>query len=657
MPQRSTKAKLMSTMLVIIMLLIPAYSVASPETAEAATFTHPGIMHNATDLTRMSANQNTEPWKSALANFKTDSKASSSYAKQGPYSTVCRNDSTSTCTSTNYGNSALENDARAAYYNALLWNVTGTQAYANKAIEILNAWSSTLTSIAGTDAQLAAGDNGIFLANAGELLRYSNSGWAAANITQLENMLTNVFYPHIQSPGDANWGGSAMKSMISIAIFTNNQTMFDSAISNFRTNACASVTRNVMSTGQISESGRDQVHALGGLGNLTVVAEIAWKQGVDLFGDGDNRLLAGSEYWSNYNLGNEPTSWDSTYGRCTMGPWSGINGTGRSATIGWAQNEIIYAHYVTRKGLTAPYTTSYMNGMPATDTDAALLTFAYRLGTTTDSTKPSAPTGLTVKPLSDKVINLSWSPSTDNIAVSGYKIYRNGTIVGYSPTTDYTDAGLTTSTAYNYQVSAYDAKSNTSTTSSTVSATTLSSANAQIPFSSQDIGSVGVAGSYSYSAGTYTIKGAGSDIWDKSDQFRFAYVPLKGDRTITARVASLTNTHSSAKAGVMIRESLFEDASNVYAAMKPGLAVFQNRTAPGAITNSTTSATVSAPYWVRATRSGNTVTTYISANGVTWTQTGSSSISAASTAYVGLAVTSHANTTLTTATFDNVSVQ
>jgi hypothetical protein len=153
------------------------------------------------------------------------------------------------------------------------------------------------------------------------------------------------------------------------------------------------------------------------------------------------------------------------------------------------------------------------------------------------------------------------------------------------------------------------------------------------------------------------LKGSGSDVWNNTDQFRFAYIPLKGDRTITARVVSLTNTHSSAKAGVMIRETLLGYGSNVYSAMKPALAVTQYRTAPGAATNSTAGVAVSAPYWVRAARIGSTVTTFISSNGTTWTQTGSYSLSAAGTAYFGLAVTSHVNTALTTATFDNVSIQ
>ncbi|WP_159885644.1 alginate lyase family protein [Paenibacillus puerhi] len=645
-------------LMLVVSIVVATVGFIQPERAHAITFVHPGILHSAADLTRMKTNQDTEPWKSALAAFKTDSKASSSYAKKGPYSTVCRKDSTlSTCTSADYGNSALENDARAAYYNALLWNITGIQAHANKAIEILDAWSNTLTTIAGTDAQLAAGDNGIFLANAGELLRYSNSGWSSTGITKLSDLLTDVFYPQISNIGDANWGGSCLKTIIAIAIFTNNSTMFDYAVNNYRNHSCAALTKNIMSTGQISESGRDQVHALGGLGNLIMVAEMAWKQGVDLYSDADNRLLHGMEYWTNYNLGNTETSWDATFGRCTMGPWSAINGTYRSATIDWVPAELINAHYVVRKGIAAPFTTTYMNGMPSTDPDTALMTLAYRHGTVTDSTKPSAPSGLTATPTSNNKINLSWTASTDNVAVSGYKIYRNGTIVGYSPSTDYTDSGLGASTAYTYTVSAYDAKSNTSGVSNSVTATTLASLTSQIPFTSVDIGSVGAAGSYSYSGGVYTLKGSGSDIWDKTDQFRFAYVPLKGDGTFTARVTGLTNTHSSAKAGVMIRESLHGYGSNVFSALKPTSAIYQYRSAPGGVTNSPAGTVVNAPYWVRVIRSGNIVEAYSSPDGTTWTKTGESRISAAGTAYVGLAVTSHVNTTLATATFDNVSIQ
>lgn len=107
----------------------------------------------------------------------------------------------------------------------------------------------------------------------------------------------------------------------------------------------------------------------------------------------------------------------------------------------------------------------------------------------------------------------------------------------------------------------------------------------------------------------------------------------------------------------MVRESLLAFGSNAYVALKPSQVVFQNRTAPGAATSSITAATQAAPYWVKAVRTGDTVAGYVSADGLTWTQAGSSTISSASTAYIGLAATSHDNTKLTTAVFDNVTIQ
>lgn len=62
-------------------------------------------------------------------------------------------------------------------------------------MEILNAWSSTLTLLNGTDAQLAASLLGAQLVNAAEIMRYTYSGWAAAEISTFEKMILNIFYP------------------------------------------------------------------------------------------------------------------------------------------------------------------------------------------------------------------------------------------------------------------------------------------------------------------------------------------------------------------------------------------------------------------------------------------------------------------------------
>jgi hypothetical protein len=89
-----------------------------------------------------------------------------------------------------------------------------------------------------------------------------------------------------------------------------------------------------------------------------------------------------------------------------------------------------------------------------------------------DTTPPSVPTGLSATAISSSQINLSWTASTDNVGVTGYNVFRGGTKIGTAPSTSYQDAGLSASTSYTYNVSAYDAAGNTSAQSAGASATT-----------------------------------------------------------------------------------------------------------------------------------------------------------------------------------------
>jgi chitodextrinase len=91
-----------------------------------------------------------------------------------------------------------------------------------------------------------------------------------------------------------------------------------------------------------------------------------------------------------------------------------------------------------------------------------------------DTTAPSVPANLAVTGVTNSSASLSWSPSTDNVGVSGYRVYRNGTQVGTTAGTSFTDSGLSASTRYTYTVAAYDAAGNVSAQSGGVSATTSS---------------------------------------------------------------------------------------------------------------------------------------------------------------------------------------
>lgn len=177
---------------------------------------------------------------------------------------------------------------------------------------------------------------------------------------------------------------------------------------------------------------------------------------------------------------------------------------------------------------------------------------------------------------------------------------------------------------------------------------------------SADIGSPGLAGSTSESGGTYTIQAGGADITGVSDQFRYVYKQLNGDGAITARVSSLVRTHDWAKAGVMMRETLTNNSRHASTLISGhGQYAFQRRVSIGGST--TTSAAVAGiPYWVRLVRTnssspgGSIFTSYVSTNGTSWTQVGSVTMPMNQTIYVGLAVTSHTNASLTTAVIDNV---
>jgi hypothetical protein len=170
-----------------------------------------------------------------------------------------------------------------------------------------------------------------------------------------------------------------------------------------------------------------------------------------------------------------------------------------------------------------------------------------------------------------------------------------------------------------------------------------------------DVGAVGTVGLSSYDSGMFFVAGAGADIWGTADAFQFVSQPLAGDGSIVARVDAEQVTSPTAKAGVMIRQTIDGDAAHVILDVKPdGGIEFMSRSAAGGGTTYLAGATVTSPPWLKLTRAGSTVTASLSTDGTTWTTLGTAAL--AGTALVGLAVTSHDSTVLNQATFDRVTV-
>jgi hypothetical protein len=174
-----------------------------------------------------------------------------------------------------------------------------------------------------------------------------------------------------------------------------------------------------------------------------------------------------------------------------------------------------------------------------------------------------------------------------------------------------------------------------------------------------DIGSPSIQGASSYNSfsGEWLVIGAGDGIWNTSDQFQFASMTFSGNGTISADCTSQTNTSSSAKAGVMFRDSTAADGAYAYAVVTPGNGVyFQWRASDGASAQSSSSVSgLKAPIWLRMVRSGSSFSAYYSSNGSSWTQVGSTeTITMPTAALVGLGVSSTNTSELSLGSFTNV---
>ena len=261
----------------------------------------------------------------------------------------------------------LYNDIAAAYADALRWEISGDAAYADKGVEILNAWSATLTQLDGTsDRFLASGIYGYEIANAAEILR-TYPGWSHGDFRRFQSLMLNVFYSmnhdfltrHNGAKIDhywANWDLANMASMEAIGVLADRRDIYNEAIEYLKHGKGNGSIQNLVwklypdGLGQWQESGRDQGHTTLGIGLMGAICEMAWSQGDDLYGYDDNRFLRGAEYVAKYNLGQEVPYTPYVNSDVTQNVISD-NSRGNERPI-W---ELVYNHYVVRKGLPARF--------------------------------------------------------------------------------------------------------------------------------------------------------------------------------------------------------------------------------------------------------------------------------------------------------------
>jgi glucose/arabinose dehydrogenase/regulation of enolase protein 1 (concanavalin A-like superfamily) len=289
-------------------------------------------------------------------------------------------------------------------------------------------------------------------------------------------------------------------------------------------------------------------------------------------------------------------------------------------------------------------------------TSAGLCTTVFdNVGVTKAPNAAPTANSQTVTTAKDTAANIKLTGSDPNGDPLTYGVTSqptNGTLSGTAPNLTYTpNPGFTGSDSFNFKVNDGTSDSATATVSITVTVPLPS------PWSNNDVGAPALAGSagYSTTGQTFTVKGAGADIWVSNDQFHYVHQPLTGDGEIVARVTSQSRTHASAKAGMMIKQSTAAFSPYAMVGITPDNGYkFQWSFNPESASGG---AYTSPNAWVKLKRVGSTFSAYKSADGVAWTQIGSTkTITMSTSATVGLFVSSHDAGAISTATFDNVKV-
>ena len=326
---------------------------------QARKFVHPGILHTTKSIERMRAQiaDKEYPAYGSFELLKSHHCSQADYQPFGPFEVISRDGEF------RHTKSKMEQDFSAVYQNALMWVLTGEKAHAEKSLELLLGYAGTLKRIPETnDAPLLVGLEGLKIIYATEMLRHTYKKMTVVQFNEISRMIRNVFLPvmenfyHRKPYTNGNWGPIVTKAYMAAAILWDNEEMYDKAVDFYlHANDNGTIAHYISgNTGQIQESGRDQGHCMLGIGALATVCEIAWQQGDDLYSALDNRLMKGFEYVAKYNLGyNVPFAVGGGGGGGDSN-WTEISDKGKGRYM--PVFEMVYNHFVIRKGMQMPYT-------------------------------------------------------------------------------------------------------------------------------------------------------------------------------------------------------------------------------------------------------------------------------------------------------------
>ncbi|MGW3244018.1 alginate lyase family protein [Streptomyces sp. NPDC001070] len=318
----------------LVAALLSALSGSGRASAAPTAFTHPGVLVSRAqlDFVRGKVQAGAQPWKAAYDQMMASAYASQSRTPKPRAVVECGSYS-----NPNYGCTDEREDAIAAYTNALAWYITRDATYAQKAIQLMDAWSATITDHTNSNAPLQTGWAGSVWPRAAEIIRYTYTSWP--NVNRFATMLRDVYLPEVinGSKSNGNWELSMMEAAVGISVFLDDRASYDKAVTRYLNRVAAYVyldsdgalpktvpgsgldTRDeivgywqgqsTFVTGLTQETCRDFTHTGYGISAISHVAETSRIQGEDLYPQVGERLRQALGFQSKYQRGEAVPSW------------------------------------------------------------------------------------------------------------------------------------------------------------------------------------------------------------------------------------------------------------------------------------------------------------------------------------------------------------
>lgn len=347
----------MRTALLLIIVSFLSLSGATAVAGEDAfRFRHPGALNTASGLDTVRARiaQGQEPWSGALEAVK--------HKAQPAGQALPLVDAADQIQA-----SASQSEAVKAYANALAWRLTGDKVYGQQSVAILKAWSKFQGFVGTTDQDsLHAGWIGVLFGEAAEIMRTSPD-WTADDIAAFQAMFRRAFYPKLMTA--SRWNGNVdltqIDALMTIAVFNDDAAAFKHGLQRLEIRSQAYIFLESDTSvapidgdggnvnafwfhptqwvdGLTQETCRDNGHhAQFGLASALHAAEIAWNQGVDVYGPQTRRYTAAMELLARQILTGD------------------MQGTCRDAVATpsmFNTFEVGFNHYNHRMGLPLPFT-------------------------------------------------------------------------------------------------------------------------------------------------------------------------------------------------------------------------------------------------------------------------------------------------------------